>query len=73
MGCVALMSRDVMGVGYDTIDAILSHETGLILIVLVLLKVIATSLTLGSGGSGGLFCSIALYRCCNRRFFSAGL
>lgn len=55
MGCVALMSRDVMGVGYDTIDAILSHETGLILIVLVLLKVIATSLTLGSGGSGGLF------------------
>ncbi|PLX67508.1 MAG: chloride channel protein [Denitrovibrio sp.] len=55
MGCVALLSRDVMGVGYDTIDSILRHETGLILIVLVLLKVIATSLTLGSGGSGGLF------------------
>jgi len=55
MGCVALLSRDVMGVGYDTIDAILSHETGLILIILVLLKIIATSLTLGSGGSGGLF------------------
>lgn len=55
MGVVALFSRDVMGVGYDTIDAILQHETGLILIVLVVLKVIATSLTLGSGGSGGLF------------------
>ncbi|PLX71533.1 MAG: chloride channel protein [Denitrovibrio sp.] len=55
MGVVALFSRDVMGVGYDTIDAILKHETGLILILLVLLKIIATSLTLGSGGSGGLF------------------
>lgn len=55
MGCVALMSRDVMGVGYDTIDSILRHETGFFLIALVLLKIIATSLTLGSGGSGGLF------------------
>lgn len=55
MGVVALFSRDVMGVGYDTIDAILSHDTGFILIILVLLKIIATSLTLGSGGSGGLF------------------
>jgi len=55
MGVVALFSRDVMGVGYDTIDAILQHETGFFLIALVLLKIIATSLTLGSGGSGGLF------------------
>jgi len=55
MGCIALLSRDVMGVGYDTIDAILRHETGFFLIVLVGLKIIATSLTLGSGGSGGLF------------------
>ena len=55
MGCVALASRDIMGVGYDTIDSILRHETGFFLIVLVFLKIIATSLTLGSGGSGGLF------------------
>jgi CIC family chloride channel protein len=55
MGCVALASRDVMGVGYDTIDSILRHETGFFLIILVFLKIIATSLTLGSGGSGGLF------------------
>lgn len=55
MGCVALLSRDVMGVGYDTIDAILKHETGFFLAALVVLKIIATSLTLGSGGSGGLF------------------
>jgi len=55
MGVVALLSRDIMGVGYDTIDSILRHETGFFLIVLVMLKIIATSLTLGSGGSGGLF------------------
>lgn len=55
MGCVALLSRDVMGVGYDTIDSILSHNAGFMLIILVFLKIIATSLTLGSGGSGGLF------------------
>lgn len=55
MGAVALFSRDVMGVGYDTIDAILRHDTGFILIFLVFLKILATSLTLGSGGSGGLF------------------
>jgi CIC family chloride channel protein len=55
MGVVALFSRDVMGVGYDTIDAILKHDTGFILLFLVGLKIIATSLTLGSGGSGGLF------------------
>lgn len=55
MGVIALMSRDVMGVGYDTIDSILRHQTGLFLIALVFLKIIATSLTLGSGGSGGLF------------------
>lgn len=55
MGLVALLSRDVMGVGYDTIDSILRHNTGFFLIILVVLKIIATSLTLGSGGSGGLF------------------
>jgi len=55
MGVVALFSRDVMGVGYDTIDAILKHDTGFLLLMLVFLKILATSLTLGSGGSGGLF------------------
>ncbi len=55
MGCVAVMSRDVMGVGYDTINAILRHEAGFYLALLVGLKIAATAFTLGSGGSGGLF------------------
>lgn len=55
MGCVALISRDVMGNGYDTIDSVLSHQAGLYLALIVVLKILATSFTLGSGGSGGLF------------------
>ncbi|MGE4318914.1 MAG: chloride channel protein [Deferribacterales bacterium] len=55
MGCVAVMSRDVMGVGYDTINAILRHEAGFYLALLIGLKIAATAFTLGSGGSGGLF------------------
>lgn len=55
MGGTALMSRDIMGVGYDTIDAILHNQVGFYLALLVGLKILATSFTLGSGGSGGLF------------------
>lgn len=56
MGCVALASPEVMGVGYDTIMNVLhGSQLGAFLIVIVVLKIIATSFTLGSGGSGGLF------------------
>jgi CIC family chloride channel protein len=56
MGCVALASPEVMGVGYDTIMNVLhGHQLGAFLIIIVALKIIATSFTLGSGGSGGLF------------------
>lgn len=56
MGFVALFSREIMGVGYDTIINILnSQHIGLYMIFIVILKILATSLTLGSGGSGGLF------------------
>lgn len=56
MGAIAIFSREVMGVGYDTIyEILISQKTGLILIVILILKMLATSFTLGSGGSGGLF------------------
>lgn len=56
LGMLALVSRDVMGVGYDTILEILhGHKTGLVLLALIFLKMIATVCTLGFGGSGGLF------------------
>ncbi|MGD2057935.1 MAG: chloride channel protein, partial [Anaerolineales bacterium] len=46
----------IFNVGYDVIESALSNELllGAVLVLLVL-KLIATDLTLGSGGSGGIF------------------
>ncbi|GLI36512.1 chloride channel protein [Geobacter hydrogenophilus] len=47
----------VEGVGYATIQDVLTGSMGTeaILLLLCLLKLVATALTLGSGGSGGIF------------------
>jgi len=46
----------VYGVGYETIEAGLNGtQTMLIMLALVGLKILATSITIGSGGSGGVF------------------
>ncbi len=46
----------VFNVGYDVIDAALQNQLAVkVVILLLVLKLLATSLTLGSGGSGGVF------------------
>ncbi|MCP3907930.1 MAG: chloride channel protein, partial [Oceanicoccus sp.] len=47
----------IFNVGYETIEMILENQATLLSVVLALLvlKLIATSLTVGSGGSGGIF------------------
>ena len=46
----------IYNVGYDVIEATLANHLALTVVLLLLpLKMIATSLTLGSGGSGGVF------------------
>lgn len=56
VGLIALVLPNVFGVGYETMDAALWGRMGaLVLAALVLAKMVATSLTLGSGGSGGVF------------------
>ncbi len=48
----------IFGVGYSTISDVISGVSGfsiVFLLALVVLKVFATSMTLGSGGSGGIF------------------
>lgn len=48
----------VQGVGYSLVQDVLSHKmltAPLLLLALMVLKLLATSLTLGSGGSGGVF------------------
>ena len=56
VGAVGLIDRDVFGLGDQALDAALSGESAIrALLLLLLLKVVATSLTIGSGGSGGVF------------------
>jgi CIC family chloride channel protein len=56
LGLLALFTRRVMGVGYATIMDILNGNLAIVvLFLLIFLKIIATSLTLSSGGAGGLF------------------
>jgi CIC family chloride channel protein len=62
---IGLAIPQVLGVGYDSIRSAIATEEGLLelagfslfgsLLVLMLAKMLATSLTLGSGGSGGVF------------------
>ncbi|MGD8396838.1 MAG: chloride channel protein [Candidatus Eiseniibacteriota bacterium] len=56
IGLIGIIAPQVMGVGYDTITAALEVRLGLGLLAMVLVaKLLATTLTLGSGGSGGVF------------------
>jgi CIC family chloride channel protein len=56
IGCIAIFFPQIMGDGYTFLETVLNGEGAvLILFALVFLKIIATSITLGSGGAGGVF------------------
>ena len=56
VGVIGLYFPQIFGVGYEVIESSVRGELVLwIVITLVFLKIVATSLTLGSGGSGGIF------------------
>lgn len=56
VGCIGLFFPQVFGVGYESIElALYGKIMAGTVISLVLLKIVATSMTLGSGGSGGVF------------------
>jgi len=56
IGVLGLKLPHVLGVSYETMDAGLQGQLGLWLaLILIFAKVLSTSLTLGSGGSGGIF------------------
>lgn len=64
LGLIGLYSYDLLGVGYGnvywvsnmSVNQALAGEIALLpVIILLVLKIVATSLTLGSGGSGGVF------------------
>jgi len=56
IGVIGLKFSHIFGVGYESINACLTNNLGFLLaFVLVFVKILSTSLTLGSGGSGGIF------------------
>ncbi len=56
IGLIGLYNHDLFGVGYEGITSAISGQLALqALLVLCVLKIAATSLTIGSGGSGGIF------------------
>lgn len=56
VGGMALAFPEVLGIGHLAMDRMLEGQVGLgLLLALVVAKIVATSLTLGSGGSGGVF------------------
>jgi CIC family chloride channel protein len=56
VGAIGIALPQVFGVGYSTITMALGGELPLALLgTLLLAKILATSITIGSGGSGGIF------------------
>ena len=56
IGLTGLILPEVMGVGYETINLALNgNMIWYLALILIFTKIFATSLTLGSGGSGGIF------------------
>ncbi len=55
VGLIALFYPQILGVGYETMDrALFSDLEWKLLVILVFMKIAATSFTLGSGASGGV-------------------
>ena len=56
VGLIGVWYPEIFGVGYEAINEALSgHLVWQVLIVLAMVKILAVSLTIGSGGSGGVF------------------
>ncbi len=56
IGGVGIYFPHIFGVGYETMDlALASKLSWSFLLLLIFLKIFATSVTIGSGGSGGIF------------------
>ena len=56
LGCILIIWPNVFGVGYGSINLSLTNQLPFFLLLsLVFVKILATSITVGSGGSGGIF------------------
>ncbi|MCG6950680.1 MAG: chloride channel protein [Acidobacteria bacterium] len=56
IGLIAIRYPEIFGVGYEAINEALTEDLAWhLLLMLVMVKIVAVSLTIGSGGSGGIF------------------
>ena len=56
LGGAGLYFPEILGVGYGAIDmALMQKLAWWVLLLLIIIKILATSITIGSGGSGGIF------------------
>jgi chloride channel protein, CIC family len=56
IGLLLLVSPYVFGMGFEAVHSLLHHKMAITAVLILLVtKVVATSVTLGSGGSGGIF------------------
>lgn len=56
LGIIGLLFPHILGVGYGAIDlSLVESLSWWVMTALVLVKILATSITIGSGGSGGVF------------------
>jgi CIC family chloride channel protein len=74
LGVMILHWPYVFGVGYGAINvALLTQLPMALLLMLVLVKILATSITLGSGGSGGIFAPSLFIGAMVGSFFGTGV
>ncbi|MBU0483241.1 MAG: chloride channel protein [Proteobacteria bacterium] len=56
VGTIAVFFPQIMGDGYDYIETVLDGNGVMtVMLLLIFMKIIATSITLGAGGAGGVF------------------
>jgi len=74
LGVMALVFPHLLGVGYEAIDLALIQELSWwVMFLLVLCKILATSVTIGSGGSGGIFAPSLFMGAMAGGFFGTGV
>ena len=58
IGIIGFFFPQIFGVGYETVDVVLHQSSSFTIIFsLIFIKIIAMSITLGEGGSGGVLAS----------------
>ena len=74
LGLMATVFPHILGVGYGAIDLALAQALSWwLMFLLVLCKVLATSITIGSGGSGGIFAPSLFLGAMVGGFFGTGV